>query len=82
MTTTLLDQARGLLADVLGTPADQIGDDASQETLAGWDSLYHLNIALSIETRFGVSLSPAEIESIRSLRAIVELLEAKSHARA
>ncbi|HOA72052.1 MAG TPA: acyl carrier protein [Phycisphaerae bacterium] len=77
MLTTLLDDARRVVADVLGLPAEQIGDDASQETLAGWDSLQHLNIALSIETRFGVSLSPAEIESMRSLRAIVELLEAK-----
>lgn len=77
MTTSLMEQVQVVVADVLGTPVDRINEDTSQETLGDWDSLAHLNIVLSLESRFGVKFSPAEIEQIRSVRAIVELLESK-----
>jgi acyl carrier protein len=75
-----LDQVRTLVADVLGLSADTVGSESSQQTLPGWDSLQHLNIALSVESRFGLSLSPAEIERIRSVPAILQLLESKRAA--
>lgn len=77
MTTSLMEQVQVVVADVLGTPVDRINEDTSQETLGDWDSLAHLNIVLSLESRFGVKLSPAEIEQIRSVPAIVELLKSK-----
>lgn len=76
--SSLSQQVRTVVADVLGMPVSQVGEEASQETLGGWDSLQHLNIALSLESRFGVSLSPDEIEQIRSVGRMVELLESKA----
>lgn len=78
--TGLSEQVRTVVADVLGLPVAEVGEDASQESLGGWDSLQHLNIALSLEAQFGVKLTPAEIESIRSVRLMVELLESKRPA--
>lgn len=79
---TLSEQVRTLVADVLGLSVAQVGEDATQETLGGWDSLGHLNIALSLEAQFAVKLSPAQIERIRSVRLIVDLLEGEStHVR-
>lgn len=80
MNDNTLDQVRTLVADVLGLGADTVGPDSSQQTLPGWDSLQHLNIALSVESRFGLSLSPDEIERIRSVPAILQLLESKRAA--
>lgn len=76
--SSLSQQVRTVVADVLGMPVNEVGEDASQATLGGWDSLQHLNIALSLEARFGLSLSPAEIEHIRSVPRMVELLESKT----
>lgn len=77
MSTPLTDQVRAVVADVLELPLARVDEDASQDTLSTWDSLGHLNIALSLEARFDVKLSPAEIEQIRSIRAITDLLEAR-----
>lgn len=77
MSDTTLNEVRTLVADVLGLPVASVGSEASQETLTGWDSLQHLNIALSVESRFGLTLDPAEIERIRSVPAILALLESK-----
>lgn len=78
--TGLSEQVRTVVADVLGLPVAQVGEDTSQESLGGWDSLQHLNIALSLEAQFGIQLAPAEIERIRSVRRMVELLESKRPA--
>lgn len=78
--TGLSEQVRTVVADVLGLPVAQVGEEASQESLGGWDSLQHLNIALSLEAQFGIQLAPAEIERIRSVRRMVELLESKRPA--
>ena len=59
-----------ILADTLGAPEGQIGDDASVETLSSWDSVAHLNIVLSVEAAYGVSFTPEEITEMTSLEKI------------
>ncbi len=75
MTTTVLEQVRALIADTFGLSIERVTEDASQESLAGWDSLRHLNIILALEQQFQVRLSPADAEQLRSVQAIVEFLE-------
>jgi acyl carrier protein len=63
------------LADVLGIPEAEIGDDTSMDTVAAWDSLKHLNLVLAVEDRFGVSLTEEqsfEILSYPLLKAVLQ----------
>lgn len=52
----------------------EITIESSAETIADWDSMHQLNIAFEIESEFGISLEPEEINVLKSLQRILELL--------
>lgn len=78
MSESVLERVRGVVGDVFGVAAAQITAETSQDTLPGWDSLQHLNIVLSLEKEFGIRLAPAEAEGIRSVGAMVKVVESKN----
>jgi acyl carrier protein len=51
-------------ADTFDEPLENIGPDSTPDTIAGWDSLTHLNFVLAIEQTFGVELEPEEGEKM------------------
>ncbi|MBK6854524.1 MAG: acyl carrier protein [Burkholderiales bacterium] len=57
---------RQLMATVLRIPADSINDDTSMDTVAGWDSLKHMNLVLAIEEEFKVSIPDEDAANITS----------------
>src|SRR5207247_2239793 len=73
---TLADRVRRTVADVLGLEQEQVTLESSSETLESWDSIKHLNLVLALETEFGVSVGPEEVEGLGSVAAIVRRLEA------
>jgi len=72
----LEDKVRATMADVLGLPFDAVGFDASIENLEEWDSMAHLNIILSLEKDFGISISANDAIAIVSLSEICDYLVA------
>ena len=70
------DRVRQAIADVFSVPAAQIPEDASPETLEGWDSLRHLEIMLELEMQFGVRIPTEEVPELISVDAIEEALRA------
>jgi len=44
----------------------------------GWDSLRNIMIIAGVESRFGIRLSAAEIEDLRSLGDLLKLIQQKS----
>ena len=50
------NRIRDIAADVFGVPAAELPDDASNETVPGWDSLHHLELMLALEMEFGVQI--------------------------
>jgi len=65
------------MAAVLGVDADCLGDDASPETIAEWDSMGHLNLVMAVESEFGVSLSAEDALGMRNVAAIRRLLRGR-----
>lgn len=68
-------ELKTILADTLGVPAQDINADASTDTLQQWDSVAHINVILSLESRYGVSFTPDEILELNSLTAIQDFLQ-------
>ena len=68
-----LGEAKALLAQALGAPAD-IGDDASIANTPAWDSLAHVRLMLALEERLGRKLTSEEAVRIASLRDLAEVL--------
>ena len=80
--SSTLDQLRTIASDIFSVPADKITADSSPQTIENWDSMQHLNLVLAVEEKFGVQLSPEEVEQMKSVgavAAIVDKLKAAAH---
>ncbi len=76
-TETLESHVRRTVAANLKLPLDRVPLDAGMDSLPEWDSMAHLTLVLSLEQEFGHQFTPEEIESLKSIKAIVRLLETK-----
>lgn len=63
-----------LLAGILATPADRLGDEVGMAEIETWNSLMHIELVVSLEERFGVLLDGDEIAEMRSVGAIRAVL--------
>jgi len=77
LTANVLEQVRTIASDIFSVPPARIQTDSTPETIESWDSIQHLNLALTLEERFGLQLSPEEIERMRSIGEIAKLIETK-----
>lgn len=77
MTANVLEQVRTIASDIFSVPVSRIQTDSTPETIESWDSIQHLNLALSLEEKFSVQLSPEEIEQMRNIGEIARLIETK-----
>ena len=75
-----ISQARSILAQALNLDLEEVGPDASIETLDAWDSLAHLRLILSLEDHLQVQLDPEVVIAVSSVPDIVAVLE--SHPKA
>lgn len=81
MTSSILEQVRAIASDLFSIPVSEIKTDSTPETIENWDSIQHLNLALSIEEKFALQLSPEEIEKMRNIGEIAKLIESKRPSR-
>ncbi len=77
MTAKILEQVRVIASDIFSVPLPKIQTDSTPETIENWDSIQHLNLALTLEERFNIQLSPEEIEQMRNIAEITKLIESK-----
>ena len=76
MSADCLDRIRPIFAALFNVPAGSVGPATSQQDLAAWDSLGHLNLVLELEQEFGISLAPEEVERMSDVATIVSVIEA------
>ncbi|MBN1558537.1 MAG: acyl carrier protein [Lentisphaerae bacterium] len=67
-----------LVRETLLLPPEQpVRDEDGPGTLDAWDSMGHVNIIDAVENAYGISLTPDEILTIRTVTDIKALLHAK-----
>jgi acyl carrier protein len=74
-------QVREIIADVLDAPNLVVSKQTTADEVEGWDSFNHINIVLAIEQHFGIKVHTAEIEELRNVGELVELIVRKLAAR-
>ena len=74
------DQIRTIASDIFGVSADNIIPASTPESIETWDSIQHLNLVLALEEKFGLQLSPEEIEQMKSVGEVIKLVEGKLQA--
>ena len=51
------DRTHRIISEMFGIPVEEIDDDSSPDTILAWDSMAHINLILSLESEFDLSLS-------------------------
>jgi acyl carrier protein len=69
------ERVRALIASVFDISAADVPDDARATTLAGWDSLRHLELMLAIEREFSIRIPTDRLVDLVSLDDLVVYLE-------
>lgn len=65
------------VATVLNVDAAELSDESSPTSVEAWDSLNHLNIAMAVESEFGVAFSAQQVMDMGSIALIREALRAQ-----
>lgn len=59
-----------VVAEVFGLHAATVNDATSNENVAAWDSMGHINLLVELESRYSVSFSAADALRLTSVAAI------------
>jgi len=70
-------KVRGVLADVFGLDAAEIGSDTSADTIEAWDSLQHLTVVLALEEEFDIQFTDEETVAVVSFDLIAATVAEK-----
>ena len=68
------ERVRQVFAGLWAVPVSEIPEDATPETLAGWDSLRHLELMLELEMTFGVRIPTDLVPELVSIGDIEDAL--------
>lgn len=77
----VLDQVSNIIHDVLDEPDLPITFDTTADDVDGWDSFNHINIVVATEDNFGVKFNTAEIEELKNVGELVDLVLRKMGSR-
>jgi len=67
-----------VISTTLKVPSDKITRDTSENDLAAWDSLAHVNLMMSLEQTFDLFLEVEDFPKLTSVPAILEYLKEHS----
>ena len=74
MTDSIEERVRRIVADVLGLPYEQITSSTSHKSVAEWDSMGMINMAMALEAEFQVTLSIEDVAKLVSVQAVTEIV--------
>ena len=71
------DKVKEIMAVVFGLSVSDIPDDASSDTIEGWDSLKHINLVLALEESLGIEFKEQEIVQFKNIPSLMAIIESK-----
>ena len=72
----IIDKVKEIIADQLSVKVDDIKEDTNIAEELGADSLDLVEILMSLEDEFGVSIPDEAIPEIKTIKEIVDFIEA------
>lgn len=74
----MLEQIKQLLADELRIPKEKITDDAAIIEDLGADSLDVVEMLMSLEETFSITVPDEDVIQLKTVRSVAEYIEAKT----
>ena len=69
-----------IFRQVLDDPSIELKPNMTADDVDGWDSMNHIFIVVEIEKRFGIKFQAAEMEELKNVGELVELVKKKAGA--
>ncbi len=73
----ILEQLQPIFQDILDQPDLVITRQSDAANVEDWDSLAHVNIVTAIERRFKVRFALGELQELKNVGDMVDLIKAK-----
>jgi acyl carrier protein len=77
MPETILGKLQLIFRDVFDDSRLAIGPESNAETVEGWDSLAHINLVSAIEQEFAVRFALGELETLKNVGEMIDLIQSK-----
>ena len=74
MSGEILNEVRGIAADIFKVDDRRLSEASSPEQVEAWDSVEHLNLVLALEGKYGIAFEPEEMERMKNLGEIASLV--------
>jgi acyl carrier protein len=71
------EKIKEIIATVFNENIANIGEDASQDTIEGWDSLNHMNLVVMLEEEFEIEFDDDEISELLNFKLISHIIKQK-----
>ena len=73
----IFSRLQPIFRDIFDDPSISVERTSSADTIEGWDSMAHLNLIMSVEEEFGVKFALGELQSLKNVGEMVDLMQAK-----
>jgi acyl carrier protein len=73
----ILSQLEPIFRDILDNSRLNLTRESNASNVAGWDSLAHINLISAIEQQFGISFSLGELQELKNVGEMIDLMERK-----
>jgi acyl carrier protein len=73
----ILQKLTAIFRDIFDQPSILLTARTTAEDVPGWDSVSHITLVVETETTFGVKFWTTEIEELKNVGDLVQLIKAK-----
>jgi acyl carrier protein len=73
----ILAKLTGLFQDIFDDDDLDIGLETTANDVADWDSVSHITLIVAVEQMFGIKIKTAEIESLKNVGDLVQIVSGK-----
>lgn len=76
--SSIFSELTDIFADVLDIDDLNLTETTTADDVEEWDSLSHIRLIVSVERHYGIKFSNADIEGLKSVGDLVNLISTKS----
>jgi acyl carrier protein len=78
MADEIISSLREIMIDVFDVDDLEVSRSTSADDVEEWDSLSHVRFVVAVERKYGLKFKNSEIESLKTVGDLADLIEAKS----
>ncbi len=75
--SAIVELIRTTVTGILGHGRFEMREDLTALDVEGWDSLTHMSIISALEAAFNIKFKLREINKLRNMGSLIELIESK-----